>query len=408
MRKKLLKVLSLLLVLAIIQACEEAIVDDEATQDLELKSASSAKQSYIVVLNDAALAVELQKLKGYEKKQNAVKAKSKKILDRAGITDGEIGHVYGSSIHGFSVKIAPGQVKKLQSDAAVKYIEKDKVITLAPPPGKGPNKDEGGGGEEEGPAQTTPWGISRVGGPVIVDGNFTRKAWILDSGIDLDHPDLNVDVANSKSFLGGKQASNPDDQNGHGTHVAGTIAAIDNTIGVVGVAAGATVVSVRVLDRRGSGSISGVIAGVNHVAGNAANGDVANMSLGGGFYQPLNDAVEAAAQNGIKFSLAAGNESTNAGSRSPASANGNNIYTVSAMSNGDNWASYSNYGNPPVDYCAPGSSIPSTWKDGGYRTISGTSMAAPHVAGILLLGSVNTSGTVNGDPDGNADSIAHR
>jgi subtilisin family serine protease len=199
--------------------------------------------------------------------------------------------------------------------------------------------------------------------------------------------------------------STPDDQNGHGTHVAGTVAAIDNSIGVVGVAAGATVISVRVLDRRGSGSYSGVIAGIDHVAANGKTGDVANMSLGGGFSQTLNDAVIAAAAKGIKFSLAAGNESTSAINKSPASAEGTNIFTVSAMASGDLWASYSNYGNPPVDYCAPGSAIYSTWKDGGYNTISGTSMAAPHVAGLLLLGNTKTDGFVKNDADGNADPI---
>jgi len=190
-----------------------------------------------------------------------------------------------------------------------------------------------------------------------------------------------------------------------GTHVAGTIAAINNDIGVVGVAAGATVISVKVLNSRGSGSYAGVIGGVDYVAANGKPGDVANMSLGGGFSQSLNNAVVAAAAKGIKFTLAAGNESTNAGTKSPASANGPNIYTISSMASGDNWSSFSNYGNPPVDYCAPGSSIYSTYKDGGYRTFSGTSMAAPHAAGVLLLGNAGDGGTVKGDPDGNPDSI---
>ena len=88
--------------------------------------------------------------------------------------------------------------------------------------------------------------------------------------------------------------------------------------------------------------------------------------------------------------------------------NGNNIYTISSMTSTDNWSSFSNYGNPPVDYCAPGSGVYSCYKDGGYRTLNGTSMAAPHVAGILLLGNISTSGTVNGDPDGNPDPIASR
>ena len=127
------------------------------------------------------------------------------------------------------------------------------------------------------------------------------------------------------------------------------------------------------------------------------------MSLGGPYSQAVNDAVIAASAN-CRFVLAAGNESTNAGSKSPASAEGENIYTVSAFSNGDNWASFSNYGSV-VDYAGPGVSINSTWKDGGYRSISGTSMAAPHIAGVLLTGDINVDGTVNGDPDGVADPI---
>lgn len=407
MKKILLYFFSLSIVLLISQSCNETLVDDTSLDELELKSASTAKQGYIVVLNDRELNSELEKLKGYEKKQNAVKAKSAKILKRAGITDGDIEHVYGTALKGFSVKIPPGQLKKLENDVSVKYIEKDQIITLINPYKKPGNRPGGGGGNNQ-PAEVTPWGVTRVG-----NGDGTNKtAWVIDSGIDLDHPDLNVNSGLDKSFLSGKQSTNPDDQNGHGTHVAGTIAAIDNAIGVVGVAAGATVVSVRVLDRRGSGSTSGVIAGVNYVASKAKSGDVANMSLGGGFYQALNDAVETAAQNGIKFSLAAGNESTQASSKSPASANGPNIYTISAMNSNDQWASYSNYGTPPVDFCAPGSGILSSWKDGEYKTISGTSMAAPHVAGLLLLNwNGNSDGNVLGDPqlDHNqkGDPIAH-
>ena len=129
------------------------------------------------------------------------------------------------------------------------------------------------------------------------------------------------------------------------------------------------------------------------------------MSLGGPVSQALDDAVSAAASKGVKFVLAAGNESTNANNSSPARVNGANIYTISAMNSSDSWASFSNYGNPPVDYAAPGVSIKSTWKGGGYNTISGTSMASPHAAGVLLLGAARTDGTVKNDPDGNPDQI---
>jgi subtilisin family serine protease len=331
-----------------------------------------------------------------------VKAVSAKILKRAGVFDGEVEHVYGTALKGFSLKIPPGQLKKLQDDPSVSFIEKDQVATLIFPDLKIKKKPVLPPDPEPDPTQEVPWGITRVNG----GGEFTGKntAWILDSGIDLDHPDLNVDVSRSVTFVRSKSA---DDDNGHGSHVAGTIGAIDNEIGVVGVAPNATLVAVKVLDRRGSGSYSGVIAGIDYVAANAANGDVANMSLGGPTSDALDAAVIAAAESGIKFALAAGNESDDANNHSPARANHPNIYTVSAMWEGDRFATeFSNYGNPPVDYAAPGVYILSTYKNGGYETLHGTSMAAPHVAGILLWGSISSDGNVTSDPDGKADPIA--
>jgi len=187
--------------------------------------------------------------------------------------------------------------------------------------------------------------------------------------------------------------------------VAGTIAAKDNSIGVIGVAAGATVVSVRVLNRRGSGSYSGVIAGVDYVGANGVDGDVANMSLGGSVSKTLDAAVlSASKEKGVIFCLAAGNESDDATNHSPARVNGTYIVTVSASDMNNNFASFSNYGEP-VDWCAPGVSIKSTWKNGGYNTISGTSMATPHVAGVLLLGVGKKLMDVNGDPDGGMQMI---
>ncbi len=257
----------------------------------------------------------------------------------------------------------------------------------------------GGGGSQ--PAQTTPWGITRVGGSRDGSG---KTAWIIDTGVQQDHPDLNVDTARSANFIT-KGKYTVEDGNGHGTHVAGTIAALDNNIGVVGVAAGAQVVGVRVLDNRGSGTNSGVIAGVDYAAANFAPGDVANMSLGGGVSTALDQAVINAADAGLVFALAAGNESDDANNHSPARANHANIWTVSASDSSDAMAYFSNYGNPPIECAAPGVSIESTWIGSGYNTISGTSMATPHVAGLLLFGAPNFSGTVSGDPDGNPDSI---
>ncbi len=254
--------------------------------------------------------------------------------------------------------------------------------------------------------ETTPWGITRVGGAVNYTGSHV--AWVLDTGIDLDNLDLNVDVSRSANFI--DPLVSADDDNGHGTHVAGTIAAIDNDIDVVGVAAGATVIPVKVLDRRGSGSMTSVIGGIDYVAANGSAGDVANMSLTGGVYTALDDAVVNASNHGISFALAAGNDSDDANNYSPARANGTYIYTVSAGDINDNWAYFSNYANPPVDYNAPGYNIVSLKPGGGVATMSGTSMASPHVCGLLLStgGNIHGDGYINGDPDGTPDPIAHR
>ncbi|NNC53635.1 MAG: S8 family serine peptidase [Erythrobacter sp.] len=329
--------------------------------------------------------------------QGSVKAEANRSARAAG---GNVKFTYERTIRGFAVNASAQGVANMQAkNPRIAYCEQDQVYTTsAPPPGKGPG---GGGGDDGGsqPSQTTPWGITRVGGGQT---GATGRALVLDSGVDLDHPDLNVNVGLSVNFTRDKNA---DDGNGHGTHVAGTIAAIDNNIGVIGIAPGVEVIGIKVLDRRGSGSTSGVIAGIEYAAQIANSNDVANMSLGGGFSQALNDAVIAAAQTGLRFALAAGNESTSATTKSPASANHPNIYTISSFAQGDNWSSFSNYGNPPVDYAEPGSGILSTYKGGGYATLSGTSMASPHAAGLLLLGAIRSGGTVNGDPDGNADTI---
>jgi subtilisin family serine protease len=314
---------------------------------------------------------------------------------------GRVTHTYSASIRGFAVNMPAHAVQRMQNgNPNIAYCEQDRVMAI--PPIQADAKPGGGGTTQ--PAQVVPWGITRVNGGAA--GTF-GTAWVIDSGINLTHPDLNVDTARSRSFLGGTTTAA--DENGHGTHVAGTIAAKANTIGVIGVAPGAPVVAVRVLNRRGSGSNSGVIAGVEYVAANGQPGDVANMSLGGSVSQALDDAVVAAAgSSGVKFTLAAGNESDSATNHSPARANGPNVYTVSAFATGNLWASFSNYGNPPIDWAEPGVSIRSTWLSGGYNTISGTSMAAPHLAGILLAGPVRQDGVVLGDPDGNLDKIGVR
>lgn len=400
MKKMLWKILPVLFVLAVIQSCDEPIVVDESIDEMEmeLKSASVEKTSYIVVLNDAELNTELSKLKGYEKKKDKVKATSAKILKRTGITDSELGYVYAVALKGFSVKIPSGQLKKLEADPSVKFIEKDEAVILKQPTNilKKPTPT---------PDESTPYGIPRVGGGATYSGS--NVAWVLDTGIDLDHPDLNIDTDRSVAF----GQSTPDDGHGHGTHCAGTIAAVDNEIGVIGVAAGATVIAVRILDYRGYGLSSDCIAGVDHVAANALPGDVANMSVGYPNESALDQAVVNAAAKGIFFAVAAGNDGMSiydAIQVSPGRANGTNLWTVSAMDINDDFAYFSNYGYPTVDICGPGVDVYSCYLNGGYATMSGTSMATPHVAGVLLAtgGNPATDGTVNEDPDGYPDPIA--
>jgi len=387
MKKKILFLPIALIVLAL-AGCQKN--DDQfqvQVDSLNLKSAS-VNNKYIVVLSDDAVLAKSD----LQTRKDKVTAKAFGLLKKYEIP-GEIEEVYETALQGFTVKMAPGQAKKLALDSNVKIVEADKVISLSPINATGKPTPVT-------PVQSTPWGITRVGGGISGVG---KTAWIIDTGIDLNHPDLTVDIARSRTFLGVK--TTPEDQNGHGTHVAGTIAAMDNKLGVIGVAAGATVVSVRVLDRKGSGYTSGIIAGVDYVAANGVSGEVANMSLGGGISTALDNAVITASAK-VKFALAAGNESDDAENHSPARADGPNIYTVSAMDNLDKWAYFSNYGSH-VDYCAPGVYIYSTYKDGGYATLSGTSMSAPHVAGLLLIGKIKDDGVVQNDPDGNPDPIAH-
>ena len=340
-----------------------------------------------------------------------VPGRARGLLARANAVNNasaKLKNVYQHSIKGFTLSMpCHAASRAFGDDPMVQALEVDSIVFMNPrPPGKGPGG--GGGGDDTSPdPQVTPWGIARVGGPQDGTG---YTAWVLDTGIDVDHPDLNVAASRGFSAFNKGKDSGVDDGQGHGTHVAGTIAALNNNRDVVGVAAGASVVPIKVLDRRGSGSTSGVIAGVDFVGANASPGDCANMSLGGGISSSLDAAViNAAANSGAFFTLAAGNEGQNANNSSPARANGNNVFTISAHDSSDRLASFSNYGNPPVDYAAPGVGVLSTKKGGGTVTYSGTSMAAPHACAVLMLkaGNPSTDGTISNDRDSTPDPIIH-
>lgn len=386
-----------------ITACDQPtnsnLDQDDEQEELTLADRDIGNQ-YIVVFKD-------ENSQGKALTKSAVKSVRSSMLSEYKVKAESVVSEYNTALKGFAAKLDDQQLANLKNDERVDYIEKDRIVTFAPPcgtPNGGSCDDDGGGGSS---GQTTPWGITRVGGVSSASGT----AWIIDSGVDLDHPDLNVDASRSTTFITqGKDSKNADDGNGHGTHVAGTIAALDNDTDVVGVAAGATVVGVKVLDSRGSGSYSGVIEGVDYVAANASAGDVANMSLGGPTSQALDDAVRNAADAGVMMVLAAGNDGDNANNYSPSRVEYNNVWTVSATDESDVFASFSNYSgptDPPVEYAAPGVDVLSLWKDGGTNTISGTSMASPHVAGVLLAtgGNASSDGTATGDPDGDADPI---
>lgn len=392
MKNLLLSVAAAALLLGACERAPEPVVQED---DFVKTSLEVIPGQYVVLLKGDFGYVKSEAL-SYDEAQLAMTDVTMNILAKAGIYDRQPLQVYSAGIQGFALSLNDSEVAALEKNPNVRGIWPDMMFIMArkPPAPVDP------------PAETTPPGITKVGGGATYEGIF--RAWIIDTGIDLDHTDLNVDVANGRTFV--TRTTTPNDDNGHGTHCAGIVAAIDNTIGVVGVAAGAPVVPVKVLDKRGSGAYSTIMAGVDYVTANGVAGDAANMSLGGGVYEPLDLKVEAMGAKGIFVALAAGNESDNANNHSPARANGANVYTISACDVNDFFASFSNYGNPPIDYCAPGVYILSTYNNGGLATMSGTSMAAPHACGVLLAtgGNPKSDGFVSGDPDGEPDPIIHK
>lgn len=290
-------------------------------------------------------------------------------------------------------------VDALVVEAGVAYVEPDVPVSLPP---RVVEKGKGSPAPAPAPAQSLPWGIGRVGAPTAwsrTRGNGIVVA-VVDTGIEASHPDLSGRVVLGPNFNNSRK--NSVDDNGHGTHVAGTIGASDNTIGVVGVAPACTLMAVKVLDRSGAGWMSDVAAGIDWAAANGAG--VINLSLGSSAdAQAMRDSVAAATAAGVILCAAAGNEGSETPSY-PAAYDG--AISVAATDSADQPAYFSSFGST-VDLAGPGVAVVSTYKGGGYAQLSGTSMATPHAAGTaaLVLASGRAPSEVRGILTATADDV---
>ena len=311
-------------------------------------------------------------------------------------------HSYHRVMKGFAGGISLKEVEKIKRDPRVDFVSEDREVEAL-------GKFESLKQSLSAKSQSIPTGIQRIGAISSLNKGAGIVVAVIDTGIDQTHPDLSANILNSGTSCIRRTTSN--DDNGHGTHVSGTIAAIDNGIGVIGVAPKAKLIPVKVLDRNGGGTWSSVICGIDWVTSHAGqyNIKLANLSLGGGGTSDdncgntNNDALHRAIcrsrDAGITYVVAAGNSAKDSASSVPA-AYDDAVITISALADSDGlsgglggatpygpddtFANFSNFG-AVVDLGAPGVSILSTWRGGGYATISGTSMATPHVVGAAVL-----------------------
>ncbi|MFF5634196.1 S8 family serine peptidase [Streptomyces sp. NPDC012825] len=307
--------------------------------------------SYIVTLDESA---------------PAESAEGRAIPARFGA---KIKRTYTSAVNGYAIELSEAQAKKLAADPAVRSVVQDRVFTVDATQPSPPS-----------------WGLDRIDQKALpLNQGYTYPdgagqgvtAYIIDTGVRISHGDFGGRAFNGFDAIDNDNVSQ--DGHGHGTHVAGTVAGTS-----YGVAKKAKIVGVRVLNNQGSGTTAQVVAGIDWVTQNAVKPAVANMSLGGGVDSVLDEAVRRSIASGITYAVAAGNDGANASNYSPARVA--EAITVGATTNTDARASYSNYGSV-LDLFAPGSSITSSWNtgDSATNTISGTSMATPHVAGAAAL-----------------------
>ena len=313
-------------------------------------SADTIKDSYIVVFKDGT----------------AVESAAKNVTSRHG---GTVARTFTAALRGFTGTMSETQAKRIAADAAVSYVEQNKVVRASADQLNPPS-----------------WGLDRVDQRNLpLDQKYSYSttaanvhAYVIDTGINLTHSTFGGRATSGYDFV--DNDSNATDCQGHGTHVAGTIGGSQ-----YGLAKEVKLVGVRVLNCSGSGTTAGVISGVDWVTANAIKPAVANMSLGGGASSTLDAAVQRSITAGITYGLAAGNDNgANACNGSPGRVAAG--ITVGATTSTDARASYSNIGSC-VDIFAPGSSITSSWigSTSATNTISGTSMATPHVVGAAAL-----------------------
>ncbi|MBC8047973.1 MAG: S8 family serine peptidase [Fimbriimonadaceae bacterium] len=356
---------------------EQEVLDDTRIANTFIISFTS---NYLTPLKELNLKFASREEKGAyaEKYRNEMIEKIKIFLDEKNIQEENVIYYYTSTLTGFAVQLSADAANALRNDKRIASVDADAVVKI---PTYTVESIEAGSSR----SQTTPCGISNAGGSA--DGSAkTNWIWIIDSGVDTDHPDLNINTSSpyAKYFTGGSL----EDCLGHGTHVAGTAAAKDNGIGVIGVSAGATVVPVRIFGCVGTTSTSMIISAMDHVGTYDVAGDVCNMSLGGYVGTTCSTSysgktsLENLSAGGTFVVVAAGNDAGNAKYYAPACINATNICTVASMTCAKTWSSFSNKGKPPVDWIATGSNVYSTYLSGGYATMSGTSMATPTVAGI--------------------------